>query len=89
MAWIRHLLWPLMGVGFSSINIHPGTGDFTIPYQNWIWLRLQQVLVPYGTDVWWVWLLELGGALVLAAFAYRKSLYRTARLRRFITKGES
>lgn len=87
MVWIRHLLWPLLAVELSSINIYPGAGDITIPYPNWIWLRIQQALGPYEAIVWWVWLLELGGALVLAAFAYRKSLYQTTRLRRFILRG--
>ena len=39
---------------------------------------MQQALQPYNTTVWWTWLLEAGGALVILAFAHRKSLFRAA-----------
>ena len=88
VAWARHMLWPLIGSEWRIIGIMPGSGAVTIPYQNWVWLRIQQALQPYGLAPWWVWLLEAGGALILLAFAYRKSLYKWPRLRRFLAAGE-
>ena len=87
-AWARHLLWPLIGAEWSLVNILPGTGGMTVPYQNWVWLRSQQALQPYGEAPWWVWLLEAGGAVILLAFANRKTLYKWPRLRRFLAAGE-
>ena len=87
-AWVRHMLWPFKGSQWQIIGIMPGTGAVTIPYYNWVWLRIQQALQPYGDALWWVWLLEAGGTLILLAFAYRKTLYQWPRLRRFLAAGE-
>jgi len=87
-AWARHLLWPLMGSGWTVVNILPGTGEMTVSYHIWVWQRIQKASQPYGSDLWWVWLLEIGGALVLMAFSYRKTLYQWPRLRRFLAAGK-
>jgi hypothetical protein len=79
-AWSQHLFWPLMGTELNFVNILPGTGEIGASYTNWVWLRIQQGFDPYTSASWWPWLLELGGALVLIAFAYRKALYRRTRL---------
>lgn len=86
-GWATQLLWPLMGSGWSAVNIQPNTGDLTTAYHVWVWQRIQEASQPYGTDEWWVWLLEIGGALVLMAFAYRNILYHPARLRKFLLSG--
>ena len=70
-TWAKHVLWPLMGAGWSVVNILPGTGEITVSYHIWIWQRFQKASQPFGSILWWVWLLEIGGALILVAFAYR------------------
>jgi hypothetical protein len=87
-AWARQVFWPFMGVELSAINILPGTGGIVASYTSWVWLRIQQAFQPYSATSWWPWLLELGGALTLIAFAYRKTLYRRAHLRRFVVSGK-
>ncbi|MDA1127898.1 MAG: metal-dependent hydrolase [Chloroflexi bacterium] len=85
--WAKHLLWPLLGSEWRAVNILPGSGDITVPYNTWVWQRIQTASQPYGSGVWWVWALDIGGALILAAFAYRNALYRWPRLREFLTSG--
>ena len=87
-AWVKHLLWPLMGSGWSVVNILPGSGEMTAAYHIWVWQRFQKGFQPYGSDLWWVWLLEIGGALILMAFAHRNALYKPPRLRQFLASGD-
>lgn len=87
-AWARHVFWPLMSAELGAINIQPDTSEVVVPYTNWVWLRIQQAFQPYASASWRPWLLELGGALMLVVFMYRKALYRRGRLRRFVTSGK-
>ena len=87
-AWINHLLWPLLGSGWGVVNILPGAGEITVSYHSWVWQRIHIAFQPYGSDVWWVWLLEIGGVLILLTFAYRNELYQPLRLRRFLASGD-
>ncbi len=86
-GWEKRLLWPLMGSEWSVVNILPGSSKITAAYHIWVWQRFQKASQPIGSDLWWIWLLEIGGVLVLMAFAYRNALYEPPRLRRFLTSG--
>jgi hypothetical protein len=87
-AWARQVFWPLMGAELSGVNILPATGEVGTSYTNWVWFRIQQGFEPYASASLWPWLLELGGALVLIVFVYRKALYRRVRLRWFLVLGK-
>jgi hypothetical protein len=87
-AWVRQVFWPLMGAELSGVNILPATGEVGTSYTNWVWFRIQQGFEPYASASLWPWLLELGGALVLIVFVYRKALYRRVRLRWFVVLGK-
>jgi len=79
-AWARHVLWPFLGAEVSVINAMMETGSVEASNTNWVWLRIQQAFQPYASASCGPWLLELGGALVLIVFVYRKALYRRVRL---------
>ena len=88
MRWARHVLWPFLGNELEMINIIPHAVDRTTPYYELVWLRFQQALLPYSEAVWLAWLLEFGGAMVLLAFGYRKSMFRLSRLWQFLSTGK-
>ncbi|MDP2948057.1 MAG: hypothetical protein Q8P22_00775 [Chloroflexota bacterium] len=89
VAWAHHVLWPFLGADWKAVDIAPGLAKDLGSYSDWTVARAQTVLAPYQADDWLAWALELGGALVLAWFVYRRRLYRVPRLREFLVKGSA
>jgi hypothetical protein len=84
----HHALWPLLGADLGYIGI---TGDglgASAPLFDRIWLRAHEALTPYGQISRQALLWELGGLLVLVAFAIGHDLYRPKTFLRFLKTGK-
>ncbi|MCH7745383.1 MAG: metal-dependent hydrolase [Chloroflexi bacterium] len=86
-SWFVQVLWPLLDSQLSAVNIDPNSSNIAVPYYNWIFSRSQEALAPYLSAPLSAWILEMGGALVLATIIYCKSLYDRLRLWQFLVAG--